>query len=131
MKKRQARNRLIGVQIAGFAALISLVWLDDIFDLPALFGASIETVMLVQTIVVSALSAALCMWLVTHTHRVLQRLKDLEGLLPVCSFCKKIRVETNWVPIEDYVAEHSAAEFTHTFCPECGRANYGEFLKEK
>jgi hypothetical protein len=131
MRKHQARSRLIGVQIAGFAVLIVLVWLDDIFDLPAWIGTPTPTVMLAQTIIVSVLCAGLCLWLVIHTHRVLQRLKYLEGLLPVCSFCKKIRVEGNWVPIEEYVSEHSAAEFSHTFCPECGQANYGEYLKEK
>lgn len=45
---------------------------------------------------------------------------ELEGLLPICSYCKKIRdAENHWVAIEHYVDEHSDASFTHGICPEC------------
>ena len=130
MQKHQARSQLITVQILGFIALIALVWVDDIFDLPGLFGTTIESVVFIQTIIVTLLSLALGAWLIVHTHRVLHRLQMLEGMLPVCAFCKKIRVDNKWVPIERYIQDHSAAEFTHTFCPECAQANYGEYLKK-
>jgi len=130
MQKHQAHSKLIAVQILGFVLLIISVWLDDIFDLPGLLGTTIQSVVFIQTIIVSLLCLALGAWLVVHTHRVLQRLQVLEGLLPVCAFCKKIRVEGNWVPIEHYIQDHSAAEFTHTYCPKCVEENYGDYLKK-
>jgi len=65
-------------------------------------------------------------------HRVTRQaleIRVLHGLLPVCAFCKKIRTEDqNWRPIESYITEHSEATFTHTFCPECAKQHYGEYL---
>lgn len=46
--------------------------------------------------------------------------RKLEGLLPICSYCKKIRDKNdNWHQIETYVAQRSDAEFSHGICPEC------------
>jgi DNA-binding response OmpR family regulator len=46
--------------------------------------------------------------------------RNLQGLLPICSYCKKIRVKDNdWQQIESYVAQRTDAEFSHGICPEC------------
>ena len=48
------------------------------------------------------------------------RIKQLHGLLPMCAWCKKIRVDQNyWQEVECYVASHSEARFTHGICPAC------------
>jgi hypothetical protein len=55
----------------------------------------------------------------------------LRGLLPICAFCKKIRTKDNrWVAIETYISDRSEAQFTHGFCPECGRKHYGEYRQK-
>lgn len=49
-----------------------------------------------------------------------QHVKRLEGLLPICSYCKKIRDENDaWTDVESYVAHRSDAAFTHSICPHC------------
>ena len=49
----------------------------------------------------------------------------LGGFLPICANCKKIRKSDNtWVPIEEYITEHSEAEFSHGICPECAKQLY-------
>jgi len=62
----------------------------------------------------------------TAQMRVLRRkVKTLQGFLPICSFCKKIRKEDHtWEPIEKYVTERSAAEFSHGVCPDCVKIHY-------
>jgi hypothetical protein len=61
-----------------------------------------------------------------------QEVKILRGLLPICSFCKKIRTRDNtWVPLEAYLLEHSEAELSHGFCPECMKEHYGEFMSNR
>jgi hypothetical protein len=56
--------------------------------------------------------------------------KRLEGLLPICSFCKKIRDENDeWHSVETYIEERSQTEFSHGICPECAKKNYAEVLK--
>jgi len=49
-----------------------------------------------------------------------RELASLRGLLPICMVCKKIRsTEGDWVQLEQYIRDHSHAEFTHGLCPGC------------
>jgi phosphoserine phosphatase RsbU/P len=61
--------------------------------------------------------------LAAHVHDLqdaLARVKQLQGLLPICSYCKRIRDDRNyWQQLETYVSEHSGAVFSHGLCPEC------------
>jgi phosphoserine phosphatase RsbU/P len=46
--------------------------------------------------------------------------QQLSGLLPICTYCKKIREESSeWIPIEVYVARRTDASFSHGICPDC------------
>jgi phosphoserine phosphatase RsbU/P len=57
---------------------------------------------------------------VTALEEALARVKQLQGLLPICSYCKKIRDDRNyWQQVESYISEHSEAQFSHSICPEC------------
>ena len=59
------------------------------------------------------------------------RIRILEGFLPVCSSCKKIRHGENWDQIENFIADHSLAEFSHTICPDCIKKLYPELYTDK
>jgi PAS domain S-box-containing protein len=53
--------------------------------------------------------------------------KRLIGLLPICASCKMIRDDKGyWNRIETYIENHSAAEFSHTICPQCTKKLYSE-----
>jgi hypothetical protein len=57
-----------------------------------------------------------------------QELKILSGLLPICSFCKKIRNKKgDWELLERYITTRSESKFTHGLCPECREEHYPEF----
>jgi phosphoserine phosphatase RsbU/P len=48
------------------------------------------------------------------------RIKRLQGLLPICAWCKNIRDDQNyWHQIDEYIAEHSDVQWTHGICPSC------------
>jgi CheY-like chemotaxis protein len=50
----------------------------------------------------------------------LGRVKQLQGLLPICAYCKKIRDDRNyWQQVEAYISGHSDAQFSHGICPDC------------
>lgn len=58
--------------------------------------------------------------LIDKLKQTLQEIKELSGLLPICSSCKKIRDDSGyWSQVEDYLTHHSGARFTHSLCPEC------------
>jgi CRP-like cAMP-binding protein len=63
----------------------------------------------------------------TKRMRALEKsfMKNLGGLLPICMNCKNIRTEdSSWVRIDEYIANHSDAEFTHGICPDCMKKLY-------
>lgn len=55
----------------------------------------------------------------------LDEIKTLEGIVPICSFCKQIRDDKGyWNQVESYVAQHTEAEFSHGICPKCIKQHY-------
>lgn len=63
---------------------------------------------------------------VRELEDALSRVRSLEGLLPICSYCKKVRDDDNyWHQVESYVQRFSDARFSHGVCPDC----YDEHLK--
>ena len=57
---------------------------------------------------------------VADLRGALDEVKTLRGLLPICMYCKRIREGQDlWERIEQYISEHSEAEFTHSICPSC------------
>ena len=69
--------------------------------------------------------------LATHVAQLQQALtsvRQLQGLLPICSYCKRIRNDENyWEQLETYLSGHSEASFSHGICPSC----YQSSLKSK
>lgn len=54
----------------------------------------------------------------------LAQIKTLQGLLPICSYCKRIRTDGDyWQQLEGYISEHSGARFSHGVCPDCYAKN--------
>lgn len=56
----------------------------------------------------------------TELEATLTRVKQLEGIIPICMYCKKIRDDQNsWQQLETYITKHSEALFSHGVCPSC------------
>ena len=69
--------------------------------------------------------------LIQELTNALATVKKLSGLLPICSSCKKIRDDKGyWKRIEEYIRDHSEADFSHGICPECARRLYPDLVKE-
>ena len=57
---------------------------------------------------------------VTELEAALSRVKQLRGLLPICSYCKHVRTDDNyWEQVEHYVTQHTDLQFSHGICPGC------------
>ena len=68
---------------------------------------------------------------VVQLEASLARVKQLEGILPICVYCKKIRDDKDsWRQMEDFISSHSEADFSHGICPECFKKEMGEIDKE-
>ena len=60
-----------------------------------------------------------------------KEIKRLRGILPLCSFCKKIRDDTGyWEGVDVYINTYSEADISHGICPECMKTHYPEMDEE-
>ncbi len=65
--------------------------------------------------------------LIAELREALAKVRALQGLIPICASCKKIRDDHGyWQQLESYFREHSGAEFSHGLCPECGERTLRE-----
>ncbi len=64
-------------------------------------------------------------------QQALNDIKTLEGLIPICASCKKIKDDDGyWHSVEEYMTEHSDVKFTHGLCNDCIKKLYPEFADE-
>lgn len=69
--------------------------------------------------------------LIQELQEALSEVKTLQGFLPICSHCKKIRDDKGyWNQIESYIRDHSDAEFSHGICPDCMKEHYSKIDEE-
>jgi PAS domain S-box-containing protein len=72
--------------------------------------------------------------LVERLQQALENIKTLRGLIPICAWCKSVRDDKGfWHKVEEYLREHSGAQFTHGLCPDCKEKLHSEIqqrLKE-
>ena len=65
-------------------------------------------------------------------QQALSEVKTLRGFLPICANCKKIRDDKGyWNQLEEYIGDHSDAEFSHGICPDCARKLYPELYDDE
>ena len=71
-------------------------------------------------------------------HRVdeledaIAHIKQLQGILPICMYCHKIRDDREvWQQLEDYITENTEAMLSHSLCPECYAKQYRKFADKK
>lgn len=70
--------------------------------------------------------------LVARREEALARIQLLEGLLPICAECKKIRDQVDtWHRLETYLSAHSSVIFTHGICPECEKQAMAKLKREQ
>lgn len=114
------RERTIGIHVAG----IGLVAWGGFILLSALvsISQSVYYGLLVgfQLVACLGMVAMVLDKMRLRAEKSEEQIRTLEGILPICSYCKKIRDENDaWHRLEAYIENRSAAEFTHGVCPDC------------
>jgi hypothetical protein len=112
-------NRILWVEATAFSLLIVLSWLTEVVRIPHLlygenFAPNWERAIL-RTVVI------LMIWLWVHmaTRQLLKRLHYLEEFLRVCSWCRKVCSEGDWLDMEKYLKSKFATKTSHGMCPDC------------
>lgn len=111
---------------------LSLTITNEILDLPHLLLGDTATTWrqrggeICIEIVIFIAVVSLEVYLIRKMNR---RIKLLEGLLPICAGCKKIRSQDQWEHVESYISKRSPVQFSHSLCPECMEKLYPDFCE--
>jgi hypothetical protein len=112
--------------IVAFEMVILFLWWSAILDLPHhLYGLPPRPFFWAQPTMQTIWLLLLLLFVLAVQKVFFKQIRYLEGFLPVCSFCKSIRVGERWVPIEEYLHEHSDVRMTHSLCEPCAKKHYG------
>jgi PAS domain S-box-containing protein len=66
---------------------------------------------------------------IAELQQALENIKTLKGLIPICASCKKVRNDQGyWQQVEEYVSQHTEADFSHGLCDECARKLYPDYF---
>ena len=128
MDRQFLTTRLIAYQLAAFGILLIMILGDELWEFPHfLFGPSRGGINWDEVIFEVIAILSLAVGTAYSTGRLIRRIKYLEGFLPICAHCKKIRDGEAWRPVEEVISSRSDAKFTHGFCPECMAQHYGAY----
>ncbi len=131
--KHQAHRQILFTQFLILLIFLVLTLCNEVLDIPHLLLGDEATTIGQRS---GEVSVELCIFIIVVLIEILvmkklfKRIKILEGFLPICANCKKIRVEKNWKQMEAYITKHSLAKFSHSICPECIQKLYPEIESE-
>ena len=119
MKIFKGRNSILWIEAAGFSFLIVMTWLAEALRIPHYlfheqFAPDWKRAIL-RTIVMFLIWA----WVYYLTRRILKRLHHLEEFLRICSWCRKVCHDDEWLGLEEYFSSKFATRTSHGMCPEC------------
>lgn len=118
-------SRFIVCQFLILAALVGLSVLNELADLPHLwFGASPTTAETrwAEVGIEAGAFGLVAVVEVLFIRKLRRELRVLHGLMPICEDCRKVHHDGQWLPLEEFITNHSMAFFHHTTCPQCNQA---------
>lgn len=124
-----ARPRLAGQGLAGLSLIAWGLYIlaTGFLRIPSLLNLAFGFLVGFQMLAALGMVAMVVERIRLRAEESEKLLESLEGLLPICSYCKKIRDgEDSWQTIESYIEERSAAEFSHGICPDCKAKHFPE-----
>jgi hypothetical protein len=134
-KLREVARRDIVALVGVLGIVLIITSVTDLSELILRFAREHEYLQLDEIFLLStvaAIGAAIFAWRrLGELHQAVLQTKILQGLLPICASCKKIRDDHGyWSQLEKYLSEHSDVTFTHGICPDCAARAYAELEQQ-
>ncbi|MBN2713307.1 MAG: hypothetical protein JXR97_12880 [Planctomycetes bacterium] len=129
-------NRKIKIilwQVTGFLAVIALLWLDEIADIPHyVFNAKKTPINWEEVLFESFTTTVLGIVTIIISMKLINRINVLEGVIPICSKCHKVRIKNDgtiidpnaWIDINEFIYDRTDAQLSHSMCPDCLKVEY-------
>lgn len=116
---REKSDRILWVEAFGFSLIIALSWLTEAVHIPHLIFGEQFTPNWHRAILRTIVIVSIWAWVHVATRRLLKRLHYLEEFLRVCSWCRKVCHEGEWLEMENYFNSKFATKTSHGMCPDC------------
>ena len=118
-ERKEKSERILWVEAFGFSLIIALSWLTEAVHIPHLIFGEQFTPNWHRAILRSIVILLIWAWVHVATKRLLKRLHYLEEFLRVCSWCRKVCYEGEWLEMENYFNSKFATKTSHGMCPDC------------
>jgi len=116
--------------------IVEFTWLHENWELDEIIPVSIFLVFALAIFSMRRLrevrkSESVLLHLNEELQKALSEVKQLRGIIPICSGCKKIRDDAGYLhQVESYIHDHTEAQFSHGICPDCMKRLYPDFEGE-
>lgn len=120
MRNSARKSRIIAYQIAGFSAILLISLTNEFLGMSQrLFNGGRYELNWQDAATEAAIELTVAAATIYATWKLLRRLYQLEEFLRVCSWCRKVGHDDEWVSFEEYLQRNLHAKTSHGICPEC------------
>jgi hypothetical protein len=119
-----SKNRpesILKKEAIGFSAIIVLSWATELFRLPHFLFNEPSSPNWNRALLRTLVVVGIWIWVHIATKRLIKRLHHLEELLHVCSWCRKVGHNGEWLTTEEYFGSKFDTETSHGICPDCAK----------
>lgn len=132
MKKTKGKTAgILWIEASGFLFLILISWLSEALRFPLYVFDDTSTPNWHRALARTAVLLAIWLWVHLLTRRLLKRLHHLEEYLRICSWCRKVEHDSEWMPMENYFNSKFATKTSHGMCPECLQKKKDELMSKE
>ena len=112
-------NRILWIEAIAFFSIIVLSWATEAVRIPHLLYGESFTPNWHRAILRTVVITFIWLWVHLSTKKLLKRLHYLEEFLRICSWCRKVCYEGEWLEMEKYLKSKFATKTSHGMCPAC------------
>lgn len=116
---KHSTHSILQKEAIGFSLILLLSWVTEIVGIPHLLYGEPFAFNWNRAVLRSIVIIGVWFWVHVATKRVLKRLRYLEEYLLICSWCRKVGHEGEWLTMEQYFGSTLSTETSHGICPEC------------
>ena len=110
---------IVRIEIIGFSAILLITWMNEIVGFSQFLFKGTHELNWQDAITESVIEVAVAIPTILISWRIARRLHYLEGFLRLCSWCRKVGHDDDWVTFEEFVQRKLNTRTTHGICPDC------------
>jgi hypothetical protein len=116
---RRRASMIVAYEVVGFIAIIALSWTNELLGLPSLIFGSDHLGGWHESLLETAIILVVAIPMVALTRRLVDRLYYLEEFLRLCAWCRKLHMNNEWIPVEEFFQRKFDTRTSHGICPAC------------